>query len=128
MSDETKTEGNAATGDKAKAAAGPTDPKDMLKQIWDFVNNPVVANAALGTVLYKVLDPQGIKDALAEVLRNQRKMAEVIDEQSEVILSMKKQISRLRQQLTDEEPEERNEDESLKGYRKTNRKGRVFLD
>lgn len=94
MNEQTKTEVDTTTGDTTKTA-GQGDPKDPMKQVWDFFNNPLVANSALGIALYKLIDPNTVKNYLQNLQRQQNAMAKAMNEQSEMIKVLHKEVRML---------------------------------
>lgn len=130
MEDETKkTEGEATAKEQsARTDQQQTNPQEMLAQLWKFVNNPIIANAGLGAFLMWALDPKGMKAAIESMTEQMNVMTDKINDQSDTIRSLKKQVVRMRHTLAGED-ENGQPDENLNGYRKAaKRKGNVFLD
>lgn len=128
MEDETKkTEESAEGKTSADANSQQGIPQDMLAQLWKFANNPLIANAGLGAFLMWALDPKGMKAAIEGMTQQMDLMVGKLNEQTDTIRSLKKQVNRMRHQLAGED-ENGQAEESLQGYRKAKRKGSVFLD
>lgn len=129
MEDETKKTDDSAAG-KTSADANNQQgiPQDILAQIWKFANNPLIANAGLGAILIWALDPKGMKAAIEGMVQQINLMTEKMNEQTDTIRSLKKQVNRLRHQLAGED-EDGKQEESVNGYRKADkRKSSVYLD
>jgi hypothetical protein len=123
-----KTEDNATGNKTTDAASEQANPQDMLAQLWKFANNPLIANAGLGAFLMWALDPKGMKAAIENMAQQMNAMTDKINDQSDTIRSLKKQVVRMRHTLAGED-ENGKPDENLNGYGNAGkRKGSVFLD
>jgi hypothetical protein len=128
MEDENKKTEESAEGKTSADANGQQGiPQDMLAQLWKFANNPLIANAGLGAFLMWALDPKGMKAAIEGMTQQMDLMVGKLNEQTDTIRSLKKQVNRMRHQLAGED-ENGQPEENLQGYRKAKRKGSVFLD
>lgn len=76
------------------------------KDIFNLLNQPVIANSALGLILYKVLDPAGTKSKLDKLLDMQKEMIEVLLIQSKELEKLRKKVSRLSELMKSEDPTE----------------------
>ena len=127
MENETNNTETNATGNKT-GDAQQKNPQDVFGEIWKFLNNPVIANAGLGAVLMWAIDPKGLKASMESMVNQMNVMTEKINEQSDTIRSLKKQMKRMSRQLAGED-EDGQTDEKLNGYRKVDkRKSSVYLD
>ena len=125
MNEETKkTEDETAANNTANTTDPKTNPLCSLKGVYDLLNQPLIANALSTGILYWVIDPKGMKGTLGEIKAQMAEFIEVINQQTDEIANLKKQIKR--QQLNEDESGEHAED--LRGYRKAKRKASAYLD
>lgn len=95
----------------------------QLGEIIKLINQPAIASALAGLGLYFAIDPKEIKNALSAINMKLNDMAEVIDQQSEAISSLEKQLKMRRPRFDDDS---REQDSNLNGYRKARRHARSF--
>lgn len=95
----------------------------QVGEIIKLINQPAIASALAGLGLYFAIDPKEIKNALRAIEKKINEMAEVIDQQSEAINSLEKQLKMRRPRFDDDS---REQDNNLNGYRKARRHARSF--
>src|SRR4051812_27333007 len=125
MEDEAKKTENSTAEDKKSTTAPDPQPNilESLGPILKFFNQPGVASVGAAAVLYWLIDPKGLKAAMEEVKSKTDDLIDAVNEQTEEIESLKKQLARKRRSDEDENDEQ---EKDLNGYRKAKRKGSVF--
>ncbi len=93
------TKGKANTTSASNPFAQFFSSEKSTSDILNLLNQPLVANMGLGTVLYFLIDPSGLKAALHELHENTEQLKEIAKMQHKEISKLKKRIKQLNVQL-----------------------------